>query len=117
MQNSSFWAIFAVNKENNMSELEDSVFDDAEAVKYIQSHLPQEAQGQFTDDEVLYISDVIYDYYESNGFLSEDEEVEIDMEELTEYVMKNSKRDHFKFDPELVRWVVECELDYEESLA
>lgn len=99
-----------------MSEMEDCIFDDAEAVKYIQEHLPQDAQGKFTDDEVLYISDVIFDYYESNGLLEEDEEVEIDMEEITEYVCKNAKRDGFKFDSELVRWVVECEMDYEESL-
>ena len=66
-----------------MSEIEDSIFDDAEAVKYIQEHLPQDAQEVFSDDEVLYISDVIFDYYESNGLLDEDEEVDIDMEELT----------------------------------
>lgn len=100
-----------------MSEMEDCIFDDAEAVKYIQEHLPQDARGVFTDDEVLYISDVIFDYYESNGLLDEDEEVEIDMDELTEYVMKNSKRDGFKFQSDLVRWVIECEMDYEESLA
>lgn len=100
-----------------MAELEDSIFDDAVAVKYIQEHLPQDARGKFTDDEVLYISDVIFDYYESNGLLEEEEEVEIDMEELTEYVMKNAKRDGFgNFDAELVRWVIECEMDYEESL-
>lgn len=99
-----------------MSEIEDCIFDDAEAVKYIQEHLPQDAKEVFTDDEVLYISDVIFDYYESNGLLDEDEEVDIDMEELTEYVMKNSKRDGFKFEADLVRWVIECEMDYEESL-
>lgn len=100
-------------------QLEDSIFDDAEAVKYIQEHLPHDARGKFTDDEVLYISDVIFDFYESNGLLDsdEDEEVSIDMEELTAYVMKNAKRDGFQnFDPELVRWVIECEMDYEESL-
>lgn len=102
-----------------MSEqIENSIYDDQEAVDYIQAHLPQEAQGKFTDDEVLYITDVIVDYYESNGLLDtdEDEEVEINIEELVEYVVKQSKRDDFKFDPELVRWVVEGELDYEETL-
>jgi len=101
-----------------MAELEDSIFDDAAAVKYIQSHLPQEAQEKFTDDEVLYISDTVYDYYESNGFLSADadEEVDIDMDEITEYVVKGAKRHGFNFDPELVRWVIEAEMDYEESL-
>ncbi len=100
-----------------MAEFEDSIFDDAEAVKFIQEHLPIDAKDKFTDDEVLYISDVIFDYYESNGYLDEEDEVDIDMEDLTEYVIKNSKRDGFKFDPELVRWVIECEMDYEESLS
>ena len=100
-----------------MAEIEDSIFDDAEAVKYIQEHLPIDAKEKFTDDEILYISDVIFDYYESNGLLEEEEEVDIDMEELTEYVIKNSKRDGFKFDPELVRWAIEWEMDSEESLA
>lgn len=100
-----------------MAEFEDSIFDDAEAVKFIQEHLPIDAKDKFTDDEVFYISDVIFDYYESNGYLDEEDEVDIDMEDLTEYVIKNSKRDGFKFDPELVRWVIECEMDYEESLS
>jgi len=97
------------------NQIEDNLYDDQEAVKYIQSHLPQEAQDKFTDDEILYISDTVYDYFESNGML-EDEEVDIDMEELVAYVIKQSKRDEFHFDPELVYWVVEAELDYEESL-
>lgn len=96
-------------------QLEDSLYDDMEAVRYIQSHIPQEAQGKFSDDDVLYISDTVYDYFESNGML-EDEEVDIDMEDLVAYVVKQSKRDEFNFDPELVYWVVEAELDYEESL-
>ena len=100
-----------------MAEIEDGIFDDAEAVKYIQEHRPIDAKEKFTDDEILYRSDVIFDYDELNGLLEEEEEVDIDMEELTEYVIKNSKRDGFKFDPELVRWVIECEMDYEESLA
>lgn len=102
-----------------MAELEDSVFDDAAAVQYIQEHLPQDARGKFTDDEVLYISDSVFDYYESNGFLSadEDEEVDIDMDDITQFVVRSSKKHGFNFDAELVRWVIECEMDYEESLA
>lgn len=101
-----------------MAEMEDSIFDDAAAVKYIQEHLPQDARGKFTDDEVLYISDSVFDYYESNGFLSgsEDEEVDIDMEDITDFIIRSSRKHGFKFDPELVRWVIECEMDYEETL-
>ena len=96
-------------------QIEDGLYDDQEAVKYIQNQLPQEAKGKFSDDDVLYISDTVYDYFESNGML-EDEEVDIDMEDLVAYVIKQSKRDGFNFDTEAVYWVVEAELDYEESL-
>jgi len=102
--------------------LENSIFDDQEAVKYIQANLPQEAKGKFTDDEVLYISDLVYEYYEVNGFLEEEDEVEIDIEDLTEYVVCALKKDvefhqtHPKIDPELVEWVVRCEMDYEDTL-
>lgn len=96
---------------------ETDFYDDDEAVKFIQSHLPQEAQGHFSDDEVLYITDLIFDYYESNGFFDDDDdEIDVDIEELLEYVMKNAKRDGFHFNAELVRWVIEGEFDYEESL-
>jgi len=96
---------------------ESFLYDDEDAVKFIQNHLPQEAKGHFSDDEVLYITDLIFDYYESNGFFEEyDDDIEIDIEDLQEYVIKNSKRDGFSFDAELVRWVIEGEFDYEETL-
>ncbi len=102
--------------------LEDSIFDDQEAVKYIQANLPQEAKGKFTDDEVLYISDLVYEYYEVNGYLEEEDEVEIDVDDLNEYVVRALKKDeefrhaHPKLDPETVAWVVRCEMDYEDTL-
>lgn len=96
-------------------QIEDGLYDDQEAIKYIQNHLPQEAKDKFSDDDILYISDTVYDYFVSNGML-EDEEVDIDMEDLVAYVIKQSKRDGFNFDPEAVYWAVEAELDYEESL-
>ncbi|MEG1616484.1 MAG: hypothetical protein RR202_01515 [Bacteroidales bacterium] len=102
-----------------MSQMEDSVYDDQEAVKFIQNSLPQELKGTFSDDDITYITDVIYDFYESQGLLDEDveeEEAEVDLEDILEYVMKNAKRDGFDFQDEAVRWVINGEFDYEESL-
>ena len=102
-----------------MSQMEDSVYDDQEAVKFIQNGLPQELKGTFSDDDIIYITDVIYDFYESQGLLDEDveeDEAEVDLEDILEYVMKNAKRDGFEFEPEAVRWVIDGEFDYEESL-
>lgn len=102
-------------------QLENSVYDDAEAVKFIQSHLPQEVQGKYTDDDITLMTDIMVEYYERNGWLDADadEEIDIDVEDIVAYVANACKKDKeckFDTDPEAIRWVVEAELDYEESL-
>ena len=102
--------------------MEDKIYDDSEAVKFIQEHLPQEVQGKYTDDDILLMTDIMVEFYERNGWLDsdDDEEIEIDVEEIVNYVASACKKDKdckFDTDPESVRWVVEAELDYEESLA
>ncbi|MEG0948156.1 MAG: hypothetical protein RR212_03315 [Bacteroidales bacterium] len=101
-----------------MSQMEDFVYDDQEAVKFIQNSLPQELKEKFSDDDITYITDVIYDYFESQGMLdpSLEEDPEVDVEDLLDYIMKNSKRDGFEFVRDEVLFVVEGEFDYEESL-
>ncbi len=105
-----------------MAELENSVYDDAEAVKFIKDRLPQEVKGKYEDDDIVYMTDLMVEYYERNGWLDADadEEIDIDIEDIVNYVSNACKKDkecHFDTDPESVRWVVEAELDYEESLA
>ena len=105
-----------------MSELENSVYDDAEAVKFIEERLPQEVQGKYEDDDIVYMTDLMVEYYERNGWLDADadEEIDIDVEDIVNYVSNACKKDkecHFDTNPESVRWVIEAELDYEESLA
>ena len=68
------------------------LYDEDDSVRFIQNYLPQELKGKFSDDDINYIVDLIYDYYESNGMLDDDsdEEVEIDEDEVVEYVVKNA---------------------------
>ncbi len=100
-------------------QIEDSVFDDTEAIEFIQAHLPQEVQGKYTDDDIVLITDTMYEYFERNGWADSGEEMDIDVEDLVEFVSKTCKKDtecKFDTDPESIRWVIEAELDYEESL-
>ncbi len=102
--------------------IEKNVYDDDDAVRFIQARLPQEVKGKYSDDDIQLITDIVVEYYERNGWLDseDDEEVEIDVEDLVDYVSKACKKDKeckFDTDPESIRWVVEGELDYEESLA
>ncbi|MCF0178867.1 MAG: hypothetical protein HUJ97_01295 [Bacteroidales bacterium] len=99
-----------------MGQIEDSIYDVTEEVEYIKKNLPQDAREAFSDDDITYITDVVYDYFESNGFLEEEEEVEIDMDEITAFVMKNAKRDGYKFDKDLAYWVIDRDINFIEGV-
>lgn len=96
-------------------------YDEDDAVKYIQNYLPQELKGKYSDDEINYIIDVVYDFYDNKGLLDEnikdDEVVEFDEEELIEYVLKNTKKDKIKeFTIDDISFIVQGELAYCDSL-
>jgi hypothetical protein len=98
-----------------------NLFDEDEAVKFIRRELPENVNMQYTDDEILYVIDIIWDYYEKEGLLELNSELtdeeELDVNDLTEYVKKQLARDkEFLMDPKDVGLIVKGELDYEESL-
>ena len=96
-------------------------YDESEAVKFIRKLLPADKQDQYTDDEILYVIDIMYDWYEKNGYLSLDmnvtEEEDADIEKLTAYVKKEIARDgEVEMDPSDIDIIVKGELEYEESI-
>ncbi|MFY1611838.1 hypothetical protein ACOMSG_03190 [Macellibacteroides fermentans] len=105
-----------------MSEKDDMlIYDEDDSVKFIQNYLPQEMKGKFSNDDINYIVDLVYDFYESKGFINEDPEkdadVEIDEEELIAYVIKNAKKDGVgKFEAEEISFIVQGELEYCDSI-
>ena len=105
-----------------MSEKDDMlIYDEDDSVKFIQNYLPQEMKGKFSNDDINYIVDLVYDFYESKGFMNEDPEkdadVEIDEEELIAYVIKNAKKDGVgKFEAEEISFIVQGELEYCDSI-
>lgn len=102
-----------------MSEEKDFIYDDEEAVKFIRNYLPQDLKEKFDDDNINYIVDLIYEFYESKGFLEgeDDSVVEFDEDELIQYVIKNAQRDGFgKYNPDEVGYIVQGELAYCDSI-
>lgn len=104
-----------MSEENNILE-----YDEEDSVRFIQEHLPEEMKGKFSDDEINYIVDLIYDFYEEKGFLDdedEDTEVVIDEEELIEYVITNARKDAIRdYSDEAIEAIVAGELAYCDSL-
>ena len=73
------------------------------------------------EDDIQYVLDVIYDFYESKGLLNDDtdEEVEIVEEELLHYILKAVKKDEMdaeKLTEENVQLILDAEYEYSESL-
>lgn len=104
-----------------MSENEDDFmpYDDEEAIKFIQNQIPQELKEKFNVDDLYYIVDLIYEYYEKNGFMDQDDEseVEIDLDVLTAYVVKLAKKDKVGvFTDDEIRFVIDAEIAYCDSI-
>ncbi len=104
-----------------MSDKNDLIYDEDDSVAFIQNYLPQELKGKFSNDDINYIVDLIYEFYESKGFLdenaSDDAEIDIDEEELVNYVIKNAEKDEVgKFDAEAITFIVQGELEYCDSI-
>ena len=96
-------------------------YDEDDAVKYIQNYLPQEVKGKYSNDEINYIIDVVYEFYEEKGFMDDDSEgetlVDIDEDEIVSYVLKSTKKDKINnFSAEDILFIIQGELAYCESI-
>ena len=70
-------------------------YDEDDSIVFIQNHLPENLKNKFSDDEVNYIVDLIYEFYETEGFFEgdDDTDIEIDVDELLLFVIKNVQKD------------------------
>ena len=96
-------------------------FDEDDAVNFIRETLPESVSDKYSDDEILYVIDTIWDWYEKNGYLSLDTEVTddglLDEEQLVAYVRKEIRNDkEIMMDPDDVGLIGKGELQYEESI-
>lgn len=94
-------------------------YDEDDSLKFIQQYLPEEMQDVFSDDEINYIVDLVYEFYEDKGFLdeSDDSEIEIDEDELLEYIFENAREDDIReYTDEQIEAIVAGELAYCDTL-
>ena len=104
-----------------MSDKDDLIYDEEDSVAFIKNYLPQELKGKFSNDDINYIVDLIYEFYESKGFLDENAddnaEIDIDENELIGFVVKNAQKDGVgKFASEDITFIVQGELEYCDSI-
>lgn len=92
-------------------------YDDEAAIAFIRNHIPQEMKEKFSDDDLYFLLDTIYDYYEQKGYLKDDDDmVEIDLDELSAYVFKAAKKEKMAIEQDEVGFIVDAEISYCDSL-
>ena len=102
-----------------MAAFEDELLDDAQhdaqAVSYMYTHLPQEMQEKFSEENLYYCLDLIETYLtEKVDFSAED--VELDLEVITNYILEVAKKDAYEaLDEEGVYLAVNAYFDFEEE--
>ncbi|MBQ8948377.1 MAG: hypothetical protein IJ059_01125 [Prevotella sp.] len=85
---------------------------------YIRTQMPSDIKKFYSDNDILYMMDLIVDYYYTSGILESDaEEVDIDLEVIAEYVCKRAKEEGFSssFNPQDVFFIVQADLDFQEQ--
>lgn len=90
-------------------------FDDEKCIQYILNIIPEEDKKGMTEDDVQYVLDVIYDYYESAGLISEEDtagEGVIDETAELEFVRKAAKKDHINLTDEQIQLILDGEFQY-----
>ena len=95
--------------------------DDEKTIEFIKNYLPQDLKEKFSDDEFYYFLDLIDEYYVESGILDAQPDadgcVEIDLEKIVDYIVKEAKKDDMgNYDPEEILFVVQGEMEYTESL-
>jgi len=78
-----------------MNVEDDFGYDDNDSVQYIKDSLPEHIKQKFNDDDITYIIDLVYEFYESKGLLDDDAadesaSFEFDEDELVAYVTTNA---------------------------
>lgn len=83
--------------------------------------MPADIAMKYSDDEILNIIDMIWDFYEDNGFLEipadDAGDAEPELPQIMAYVNKMLAKDKLAVvDTADVHYIVEGELEYEKSL-
>lgn len=104
-----------------MSSEDDIFFDEQQVVDFIKNYLPQESKDKFSDDDIVYILDLMMEYYDAEGTLEDDPDEEgfvlVDKDKMVDYIMKEAKKNGMgPYQPEDLVFVVQGEMEFANSL-
>ena len=103
-----------------MASIDDEILKGAELdaleMEFIKNHLPQDLKEKFTDEDLYYFLDVILEYF-SNAQPDSDGYIDIDLDEVSNYVISKAKKEKMgDYEHDDILLVVQAELDFNETL-
>ncbi|MBR1689068.1 MAG: hypothetical protein IJ710_11190 [Prevotella sp.] len=104
-----------------MAVLDDELLRDAEEdareAEFIRNSLSSELKARFTDEQIRYMMDAIVEYYYESGVLeSDEEEIDIDLQQIAEYVSRRAEEDGIgQLAADDVFFVVQADMDFQEQ--
>ena len=104
-----------------MAGIDEELLQDQEENKreiaFLREQLPSDLKEQYSDQQLVWMLDTIATYFYESGILeSNDDEIDIDIDEVSEYLCKQAVAEGLtKLDADEVRFVVEADLDFQEE--
>lgn len=104
-----------------MNEQEIPAYDEDQAIAFIRQAVTPEVSARYTDDDLLFVIDSIWDHYEAAGLTSLDPDAtdadEADLAATTAYVKKAVRADgHILMTDADLDHIVKAEFEYEKTL-
>jgi hypothetical protein len=90
--------------------------EDRREIAFIRQQLPNDLKELYSDEQLLWMIDTLTSYYVESGLLdSDDDEIEIDMEQVASHLCQQADAEGMpQLQPDEVRFVVEADLDFQE---
>ena len=84
---------------------------------FIRNQLPSTIKKFYSDKDILYMMDLIVEYYYTSGILESEDDVDVDLEVIADFVCKRAKEEGFcsSFNPEEVFFIVQADWDFQEQ--
>lgn len=102
-----------------MNNIHDEIeFNEDDAVEYIWSFIPEVDRKSLTREDIQNVLDLIYDYYDNEGLISEDtaESASIDEEQMYNYIKENAAKYDCSLSDELIQLILDGEFEYGVSI-
>ena len=101
-----------------MTTNDEFMYDEDDSVRFIQNYLPQELKNKFSNDDILYILDLVDEFYDQKGDVEPtDDDYDRYEQEILDFIISNAAKNNVgQYTVEDIEWILDGEVAYCESL-